>query len=194
LRKTTLPSPQTDTELIAACRTHEPGAWDALVDRYARLVYSVALRTGLSQDDAADVFQCVFVALWQSLRSIREPQGLAKWLITTTKRSSWEACRKRGREVTGQEALTEQPHVLADVDAERWESRWADQVMVREALRALGGRCRKLLKMLYYDRSEPSYEQIGDRLGIPLGSVGPTRARCLAKLRDILQTMGMSAT
>jgi len=66
-----------------------------------------------------------------------------------------------------------------------------DQALVRDALARLGERCRQLLWMLYYDRSEPSYEQVSRRLKMPLGSVGPTRARCLQKMRKMLQAMGM---
>jgi len=189
-----LPTEHSDAQLITACLNGEAWAWDALVDRYKRLVYSIALRAGLGQEDAADVFQAVFTVLVENLRNLHEPQGLAAWLITTAKRQSWRVLRKQKREPTDSEEMAA---TLAT--AEEWllnphpdESLWADQALVREALERLGGRCKELLWLLYYDHSEPSYEEIGRRLKVPLGSIGPTRARCLQKLRQILQAMGMS--
>lgn len=191
-----MPSEHTDTELIAACISGQGWAWDALVERYSRLVYSIALRAGLGREDAADVFQTVFTVLVENLHSLRTPKGLAAWLITTTKRTSWHMLRKRRREITGGDDLA--TTLMADeqwLTKEQWEEgRWADQALVYEALERLGGRCRKLLKLLYYDRGEPSYEDISQRLQMPLGSVGPTRARCLQKMQRILQAMGMSRT
>jgi RNA polymerase sigma factor (sigma-70 family) len=190
-----LPSEHSDVELITACQNGEAWAWDALVERYKRLVYSVALRAGLAKEDAADAFQTVFAVLLDNLNKLRDPQGLAAWLITTTKRTSWSMMRKRQRETVSSEAI--ELGQVADLRSvqgnESWdEERWADQVLVREALELLGERCKRLLRMLYYDRTEPSYEQVSHKLGVPLGSVGPTRARCLQKMRRILQGMGIA--
>ena len=183
-----MPSPQSDRELIAACITGEAWAWDALVDRYKRLIYSVALRAGLGQEDAADVFQTVFVLLLEKVHGIRDPQALGAWLITTTKRQSWRVLKKRQREPTDERDVTSGPSAAEQCPD---ESSWADQALVRDALAQLGERCRRLLWLLYYDRSEPSYEHIGRQLEMPLGSVGPTRARCLQKMRKLLQVMGI---
>lgn len=189
-----LSSEYADAELITACTNGESWAWDALVDRYRRLVYSLALRTGLGQEDAADVFQMVFTVLLENLHNLRAPQGLAAWLITTTKRTSWRMTRRRHR------ALSDDEEVTTTISAaqawsgpEGWlEGRWVDQALVRDALERLGERCRRLLWLLYYDRGEPSYAEISRRLKVPLGSIGPTRARCLQKMRQALQALGMS--
>ena len=187
-----LPTELSDAQLIAACRQDEEWAWNTLVDRYRRLVYSVALRGELGPEDAADVFQMVFTALLENVHKLVEPQALAAWLMTTTRRASWNVLRKRSRE----QSQSDEPPNTAPVD-EQWldqqrqEERWADQVMVHEALERLGGRCQQLLWLLYYDRSEPSYEQVSRQLDMPVGSIGPTRARCLEKMRSILETMGM---
>jgi RNA polymerase sigma factor (sigma-70 family) len=189
-----LPSEHSDAQLIAACQKGEAWAWDALVERYKRLVYSVALRAGLSQEDASDVFQTVFAVLLENLSRLRDPQGLAAWLITTSKRTSWTVMRKRHREAPSSDLLSiPLTNTLQRQGEQNWdEERWADQVLVREALGRLGERCKNLLWMLYYDRSNPSYERVSRDLGIPLGSIGPTRARCLQKMRRILQAMGMT--
>ncbi|MGQ9494454.1 MAG: RNA polymerase sigma factor [Anaerolineae bacterium] len=191
-----MPTEYTDAQLIRACLNGQNWAWDTLVDRYKRLVYSIALRAGLRQEDAADVFQTVFTLLVENLPNLRTPQGLAAWLITTTRRTGWNAIRKRNRELP--QSLVAQSDGGANRPAEEWllnghpdESTWVDQALVREALERLGGRCKELLWLLYYDPMELSYEQISQRMRLPLGSIGPTRARCLQKMRKILQAMGM---
>lgn len=173
---------KSDHELIAACLNGESWAWNALVDRYSRLVYAMALRAGLTPEDAEDVFQTVFIRLLENLQRLREPQAIAAWLITTAKRASWNLLRKEQREP----AIAEW---LLKTQAE--ETLWADQALVREALEQVGERCKVLLRLLYYDPDAPSYEAISQQLKMPLGSVGPTRARCLSKLHEILQAMGM---
>jgi RNA polymerase sigma factor (sigma-70 family) len=190
-----LSSEQSDAQLIASCQNGEAWAWDALVERYKSLVYSVALRAGLGQEDAADAFQTVFAVLLENLGRLRDPQGLAAWLITTTKRTSWSIIRKRHREpAVGDTPQTPRTTAWEGTSGgTEWdEERWADRVLVREALNRLGRRCKDLLWMLYFDRSDPSYEQVSHKLSIPLGSIGPTRARCLQKMRRILQALGMA--
>ncbi|UCC76746.1 MAG: sigma-70 family RNA polymerase sigma factor [Anaerolineales bacterium] len=183
-----------DAQLIAACLQGEGWAWNVLVDRYKRLVYSIALRAGLGQEDAADVFQTVFTVLLENLSRIYEPQGLAAWLITTAKRTSWNVLRKRQRDSGDREGASVTLSAAEEwLLSEHWEEeRWVDQALVGQALERLGGRCKRLLQLLYYDRSEPTYEQISERLRMPLGSIGPTRARCLQKMRTILRAMGMT--
>ena len=190
-----MPTKQSDGELIAACRKGESSAWEALVERYKRLVYSIPLRAGLTTEDAADVFQTVFLQLLEHLRAIREPQGLAAWLITTAKRCSWRQLRQEtdfrspaNRVRTDFGGLKEEWLLGAHPD----EGVWADQALVRQALELVGERCKELLWLLYFDPAAPSYEAISRRLKMPAGSIGPTRARCLYKMRGILHTMGMA--
>src|SRR5215218_3286748 len=90
----------TDEALLAGCRKGDQSAWDALIERYSGLIYSVPLRYGLSEADAGDVFQAVCITLVEKLDTIRDPKRLAAWLITTTTRESWSTARTRRREVT----------------------------------------------------------------------------------------------
>jgi len=180
-----------DTDLVSACNEGEPWAWETLVDRYRRLVYAIPLREGLTEDDAADVSQTVFVSLFEHLDDLRDPQCLAKWLIIAAQRESWSVARHRRRERFDDEAgavlsLMRDGAVLP----EQRVSLLADQSLVLEALGRLRGRCRDLLWLLYYDPSEPSYAEVGRRLRVPLGSIGPTRGRCLQKLRGIMEGLG----
>ncbi len=184
-----VPTKLTDAELIQACRSGQRWAWDALVERYQRLVYAIPLRAGLHPEDAADVFQTVFLRLIEQIDHLREPQSLGKWLITTATRESWRVLRRQLTDpATGEDETAE----LSDTWGQRLdEELWLDQVMAQEALEQIGQPCRQLLWMLYFDPSQPSYEEISRQMKMPVGSIGPTRARCLEKLRQVLRRMGM---
>ncbi|UCD75505.1 MAG: sigma-70 family RNA polymerase sigma factor [Phycisphaerales bacterium] len=174
-----------DYELICACRSGDEEAWRELVSRYGRLVFSIPRRYGLSPQASEDVFQEVFAILVRQLPTIRNPTGLPKWLITTTHRVS---CRisKQGRTESTHVADTVDPHGPPPEEISRWER----QQLVRECLRRLGGRCEELLTALYMGRGQVGYEEISRSLDMPIGSIGPTRARCLQKLLEIMEDYG----
>jgi RNA polymerase sigma factor (sigma-70 family) len=177
-----------DDELIAACLAGDQGAWRELVGRYSRLVLAVPRQCGLDGNDAEDVFQEVFAALLRQLGQLRSRQSLAKWLITTAHRSAWRRYSRRGRCAeldAGIVAPGEPPAELVE--------RMEREHLVRSAVRRMGGRCERLLTALYLEGCEPSYEQVAQRLGIPRGSIGPARARCLAKLVHLLRSAGAPA-
>ncbi len=169
-----------DDALVARCRAGEGRAWEAIVRRYRRLVYAIPVRFGLAPEEADDVFQSTFVRLVERLDTLREPRRLRAWLVTTARRLSLDA-------VTRRKAASESEAILAAIPdpgpmAEEELSRLEEQHLVRRAFERLPERCRTLLDLLYYAADEPSYELIGARLQMPLGSIGPTRARCLEKL------------
>ncbi len=175
-----------NAELIQQCLSGSQAAWDELVERFGRLVYSIPRRYGLSSADADDVFQSVFAHLFRNLESLRDAGRVSSWLITTAHRECWRVGKGAGR-------YTHLDSVMHDVsepsahDAERWEQ----QHLVREGLRELGGRCEELLVALFLDPAEPDYEAVSAKLNIPIGSIGPTRARCFEKLQKILQKKGL---
>ena len=178
-----------DLELIAACLAGDAAAWETLVARYQRLVYSIPLKARLSADDAADIFQSVWLKLYEKLGSIRDREKLSSWLITTTTREVWRvsALNRRGQppqsdddsEAIEQIAAT---GLLADEQRELLEQ----QQFVRVAVDSLPDRCRGLITMLFYENDDLSYAEIARRLGMPVSSVGPTRARCLEKMKKLL--------
>jgi len=176
-----------DEALVQACLGGDQRAWDELVDRYGRLVYAIPRRMGLSPMDADDVFQEVFATLVRSLGSLRDQRRLAGWLITTTRRECW----RRGR-AAAQRRETEMAETIADGGSEPIDDvvRWEREQAVRQALRRLDERCRALLTALFLEASAPSYEEIAAHLGMPVGSIGPTRARCFRKLDAILRELG----
>ena len=162
-------------------------SWDALVDHFQNLVYSVARRTGLDANDASDVFQLTFVALYKNLDRIENPETLAKWLSVTASRESLKLKRVSARYVHEQEDGPSLDDTLADEEdsAERQATDAVEAEYWRLAVQRLGGRCEQLLSALYFD--ERSYEEITADLGIPMGAIGPTRARCLEKLKKMYQ-------
>jgi RNA polymerase sigma factor (sigma-70 family) len=157
------------------------------VRRYQRLIYSVPVRCGLSDDEAADVFQQTCLRLLERLDTLNDPARLAAWLATTSRHLSLDTLAKRHRE---------QPLVSAPPDAERADEArlpeedlevLEEQHRVRRAVAQLRPPCRALVYHLFYDPIEPSYQQIAAALGMPKGSIGPVRARCFAKLKAILE-------
>lgn len=176
---------RSDSALIEACIGGQERAWNELVRRYARLVYSIPRRFGLSEADADDVFQAVFLDLYRSLERIRDPERLPGWLMTTAYRITWRTRRQSrqygelGEGADTIEAPTEE-HLIG----------WERQHLVHAGLSELGGTCEKLLRLLFLDAASPSYETVAKRLGIKVGSVGPTRNRCFEKLDRILRRTG----
>ena len=172
-----------DGELVERCRSGDEAAWKELVCRYERLVYAVPNRYGLDEDSARDVFQEVFAILVAQLPALRNPSGLPKWLMTTAR----NVCRKWLREAHRESGVAVEPEVMDA--APEFVQMWESQHRLRQALRRLGGRCEELILALYSDRVSTSYEAVARRLGVPVGSIGPTRARCLRKLLDLIESM-----
>ncbi|HEY0582742.1 MAG TPA: sigma-70 family RNA polymerase sigma factor [Chloroflexota bacterium] len=190
-------STSSDEDLVAACLVGDQTAWQVLVNRYAALVYSVALKYGLTEADAADVFQSVCITLLDKLATIREPRGLAAWLITTTSRQALALARLRQRErargaseeLSASAAELADPELLPDEEVLSFER----QFLVRKAVSQLPPRCRQLVEALFSDTAQQtSYQQLADLLGVSINSLGPTRARCLAHLRRLLVESGFS--
>jgi RNA polymerase sigma factor (sigma-70 family) len=167
----------TDRELLQACRRGNQQAWEQLVARYERLIYSVALRSGLSREDAADVTQTTFIALLDSMDRLRDDQRLPFWLMTVARRQSWRLRRRRGQELP----LGDPGEATADPIDD-----WERTAVVHEALHRLAAPCRDLLVALYFDPSKPSYAQVAERLGRAVGGLGPMRGRCLERMRALL--------
>jgi RNA polymerase sigma factor (sigma-70 family) len=182
---------QTDRELIRACRSGDARAWEGLLDKYERLVFSISLNYGLTTDDAADVTQITFTILLQSLNTLPDEIRLSSWLATVARRHTWRLlARNRREDVNPSEDLAGNEALGGIVDdRERRELvEW-----LYHGLSLLDERCRQLLLALYFDADQPSYAQIADHLKMPVGSIGPTRARCLEQMRQSLHTVELPA-
>ena len=171
------------THLVTRARTGEKQAWDALVERYAPLIWSFCRRYRLGRADADDVAQTVWLRLLEQLDKIRDPAALPGWLATTTQRECGRVLRAAWRPQALGHALdagnipdrqtgtAEQELLLAERNA-----------ALREALTRLPPGCQRLIAMLIQD-PPVRYAKISAELGIPVGSIGPIRSRCLEKLR-----------
>jgi RNA polymerase sigma factor (sigma-70 family) len=181
-----------DLELVLACRRGDQLAWEKLIRRYQRLIYAIPIRAGLDEDEAADIFQDVFTTLFEKLNDIEEPERLQAWLVTTARRKTWRVILKSqvatrsdvNLDLPGQESVAIRDEApLPDEQLVILE----EQHRIRTALSLLDERCRLLLELLFYRPTPPSYAEIAATLGIPEGSIGPTRARCLGKLLRLLK-------
>ena len=188
---------QSDRELILACRRGDQAAWESLVRRYQRLIYTIPRRAGLNEDLAADVFQEVFATLFEKLNEIESPERLKAWLVTTARRKTWRSINRENRlqafgddddDETGEAELSK----LADEAPLPDEAliRLEEQHGLRLAVSQLDERCGKLLTLLFYEEEPLPYAEIAARISAPEGSIGPTRARCLQKLLKILEKEG----
>jgi RNA polymerase sigma factor (sigma-70 family) len=182
----------TDVELVLACRRGDQLAWETLVCRYQRLIYAIPLRAGLTADQAAEIFQDVFTTFFEKLHDIKEPEKLQAWLVTTARRKTLRAMSKalvRGRSEADADDAARDARAIPD-DAPLPDEQLMileEQHRIRRAMSLLDERCRTLLELLFYTSEPPSYAEIASILGIPEGSVGPTRARCLGKLLQLVK-------
>lgn len=173
-------------DLVRRARSGDQAAWDEIVERFAPLVWAICMRHRLSTADADDVGQSLWLGLLEHLDSLREPAALPGWIATTTRRE----CLKvhdaaRRRQVPVDPAATDDEVLGADPTAPPVdEGLLAEErcAAVRAAFAALAPQCRRLLALLVSDPPLP-YVRIAEMLGVPVGGLGPTRARCLDKLR-----------
>jgi RNA polymerase sigma factor (sigma-70 family) len=169
--------------LVARAGQGEQSAWDEIVERFAPLVWSICRRFRLSEVDAHDVGQNVWLRLVEYLPSLREPAALPGWLATTTRRE----CIRVQRVSWQNDKQLAQPEFDLPADEEttqvdRWIIAHERDSALRTAFAELGDRCQQLLALLMRDPPVP-YSSISADLSIPVGSIGPSRARCLAQLR-----------
>jgi RNA polymerase sigma factor (sigma-70 family) len=170
-------------DLVMRARKGDSDAWDALVERFAPLIWSICRRCRLEPADAHDVGQYVWLQLLDQFEAVHDPAALAGWLATTTRRECFRVLRAARRQqdlghVLDVETIPDEQTGMAEHELLLAERHTA----VREAFDRLPAPCRRLVAMLMEDPPVP-YTEISARLGIPVGSIGPTRRRCLDKLR-----------
>lgn len=190
------PQEPSDTDLVQRCRDGEQSAWNTLVRRYQRLIYTVPRRAGLSEDQAADVFQVVFSRLFEHLDRLDDPARVQAWLVTTAKRESLRVLELSRRVVdltpaagTADDDGTDPLDRFASEAplAEDLLSELQQQHQLRRAVTQLDERSRRFVELLFLQDEPLPYSEVAARLGIAEGSIGPTRSRCLEKLRGLLR-------
>jgi RNA polymerase sigma factor (sigma-70 family) len=186
-------SSQEDQDLIRRCLGGEELAWECLVEKYKQLIYSIPVKNGHQQSDAADIFQSVCLDLLEHLTSLRDSSKLKAWLITVTVRKCLDLRERKRREVPS----------LSDGEADRIVDRSADlsrisleveqEQLIREAMNRLPLRCATLIRHLFFEEPRLPYSEIAARLGVSTQTIGAARDRCLEKLREILENSGLSS-
>jgi RNA polymerase sigma factor (sigma-70 family) len=185
--------PKNDRELLTLCLKGDAVAWEALLARYQRLIYSIPIKMGLSPNDAADIFQSVCMKLLKSLSTLRYQDRISSWLTVTTRREAWRIAALRRREQVivpldgpgGAQDLLDAKSAEAPLDEQ--QQILEQKQILRDGVAALPDRCRQLITLLFYSKEELDYREIARRMNIPRASMGPTRARCLSKLRKLLE-------
>jgi RNA polymerase sigma factor (sigma-70 family) len=179
--------------LLAQAAAGDERAWNALVAQHTRLLWSVARSYRLDQADAADVVQTTWLRLLEHLSRIEDPTRLVGWLVTTARRECLRVLRRSGRErlTVDEDAALE----LVDPEAEPVEARLITSernATLWRAYRQLPERCQRLLRIAV--AMPQAYHEISQALDMPVGSIGPTRARCLVTLRELLAKSGLNGS
>jgi RNA polymerase sigma factor (sigma-70 family) len=181
---------RSDSDLVKLCRNGENAAWDELVERYQRLVFAVPRRAGLSEEQAADVFQEVFLTLFEKLDEIQQPDRIRSWLVTTAKFKTWGVVRgdKSFHSPGTEEEMEREMAGLADASpmADKMLIDLEQQHLIRTALKQMEERCQRILAMIYLQDEAASYAEVAGAIGVGETSISPMRARCLQKLAKIL--------
>ena len=178
-----------DASIIDACLEGNEKAWQALVNRYKRLVYSIPLKWGLSPEDSVDIFQSVWLDCFRQLSTLRNMERLQPWLMRVAVRKCHRFTadlRARGETPVAHnemEELSGFEDVVALFDLDR-------EQVVRSALDKLSPRCREIIQSLFFEDPRPSYQAVASRLGLSENSIGFTREGCLNSLRKILTEFG----
>jgi len=170
-----------DFDLVRASREGDESAWGELIERYAPLIYSVPRRYGLPATEVDEVFSEVCVIFVRSLGALRDVQALPRWIVRVTTRATWEVSRR-----TRRAQASELPELSGGAPPDDVVEAFEEEHMVRTALRAISEKCRRLLSLLYFEPESLSYDEVASRLGVPRGSLGPTRQRCLDRMRGLL--------
>lgn len=177
------------SELVALAADGDQGAWREIVGRYSGLVWSVARSHNLSHTDADEVSQTTWLRLVEHLGRLREPERMGGWLAATARHESARVLRRAGRELLDDAPADGPDFTSSDPSPEALVLESERRELLMQALGELSDRCRRLLRVLA-SSPPPSYAEVSEALGIPVGSIGPTRARCLENLRRVLVAQG----
>ncbi len=177
-----------DEKLVQECLNGDERAWNRLIDKYKRLIYSVPVKYGLSPEDSADIFQNVCVDLFTNLAKLRKIESLRSWLITVATHKCFHYKKQQRQDVELDamereiaEDMATAPEIVQEVQEEQ---------AVRDAIQKLSPRCAELVRMLFFEQPPVPYAEVARKLGLATGSIGFIRGRCLNRLQKILGELG----
>jgi RNA polymerase sigma factor (sigma-70 family) len=183
------PEAGSDARLVQQCLEGNEQAWNTLIERYKRLIYSIPYKYRATPEDCADIFQSVCFELYSDLGKLRKVESLKSWIISVTahKCYHWKKQQRGNVELDGMEQEVAEataviaPELLIEVEKEQ---------LVREAIRSLKPRCAEMIRMLFYEEPPIAYNEVAQRLGLATGSIGFIRGRCLMQLQKALVEAG----
>lgn len=182
------------TRLVGRAADGDGWAWERLVDQYEKLIWAITRDFKVGESDAADVAQATWLRLLEYIDRLEQPGRVGSWLAVTARHECVRNLAARKKAVplaSDDDTLPEVPAHGPEIDESLLAAELAQTV--REALSCLPPRWQELLDLLMAD-PPASYTEVSDRLGLPVGSIGPTRQRCLAKLRSLLHAKGTEPT
>ena len=178
-------TPEEAAELVVAASHGDRSAWERLVDAYVGLIWAITRSYRLSDGDAQDVSQTTWLRLVENIDRLSDPARVGAWLATTARRECLRVLRHARRQVLLAEWEEMDDFDPGGVEVDTALLRAEQDDAVRVALEQLPARCQALLGLLMLD-PPPSYDEVSAALGMPIGSIGPTRGRCLHKLLDLI--------
>src|SRR3954464_8640797 len=181
-----------DEWLVQGCIQGDPKAWEELVDKYKRLIYSIPIKYGASSADAADVFQSVCIEVMNCLPQLKNIDSLRSWLITVTVRQSYRWKKKQSSHV---ELDAMEPDIAAGLPATPPAEtlfQLEEEQIVRNVVAKLEPRHRALEQLLFFEQPPFTRSEMARRIGVATGSIGFIRGRCLEKLRKALVEYGFN--
>lgn len=165
-------------------RSGETTALDDMVRGFGPVLWHVVRAYGLDRDRAEDVVQTTWLTLVRRHESIEEPQAVGSWLTTTARREAWRVSKAESKATVVEDEILER-RSPDEVSAEHEAVLNDEQSRLWSCVRELSERCQRLLRVVAFD-DRPDYARIAKDLDMPVGSIGPTRGRCLSKLKDAL--------
>ena len=187
--RTKPPAAWSDTRLVKACLAGNEEAWSLLIDKYKALIFSIPVKYGLSQQEAADVFQATCTELLVRLPELREPRALPKWLMQVAHHESYR-WKRHNQRVVSRDGDTDLPEAATPPIAEDIVQQTQEEQMLREAMASLTPQCRRLVELLFFETPSRPYSEVAAELGLAVGSIGFTRQKCLERLRRHLEKLG----
>jgi RNA polymerase sigma factor (sigma-70 family) len=177
---------------VRECLRGDELAWSQLLAKYKNLIFSIPIKYGFSQEEAADIFQGVCLDLVNQLSTLRETRALAGWLISITHNKCFHYMKDKKRREVQEEDERPDPAIPVAEMPENILVELQREQLLRTAVRALSLRCQRLVEMLFFEIPPRPYEEIAKAFTLATGSVGFIRGRCLDKLRKKLEEMGFA--
>ena len=181
-----------DEWLVQGCIQGDPQAWEDLIDKYKRLIFSIPIKYGASSADAADVFQSVCIEVMNCLPQLKNVQSLRAWLITVAIRQSYRWKKKQSNHVELDALEPDVAEGLASTPPVETLAQLEEEQIVRDVVARLAPRHRELVQLLFFEQPPLPYAEVARRMGLATGSIGFIRGRCLEKLRKALVEYGFN--